>query len=112
MHIYQEGNKVIIAEGKSAVWVEPWGRNSIRVRMTAQPAMDGNDWALTEPVEETMPEITFETVDVTDPWYQGEEWAKYHQTGTQARMVNGKITGATATGSTVIAYRCGWTAEN
>lgn len=92
MHIYQEGNKVIIAEGKSAVWVEPWGRNSIRVRMTAQPAMDGNDWALTEPVEETMPEITFETVDVTDPWYQGEEWAKYHQTGTQARMVNGKIT--------------------
>lgn len=92
MHIYQEGNKVIIAEGKSAVWVEPWGRNSIRVRMTAQPAMDGNDWALTEPVEETTPEITFETVDVTDPWYQGEEWAKYHQTGTQARMVNGKIT--------------------
>lgn len=92
MHIYQEGNKVIIAEGKSAVWVEPWGRNSIRVRMTAQPAMDGHDWALTEPVEETTPEITFETVDVTDPWYQGEEWAKYHQTGTQARMVNGKIT--------------------
>jgi len=92
MHMYQEGNKIIIAEGKSAVWVEPWGRNSIRVRMTAQPGMDGNDWALTEQVEEVDPEVVFETVDVTDPWYQGEEWAKYHQTATQARMVNGKIT--------------------
>lgn len=92
MHMYQEGNKIVIAEGKSAVWVEPWGRNSIRVRMTAQPGMDGNDWALTEQVEEVDPEVVFETVDVTDPWYQGEEWAKYHQTGTQARMVNGKIT--------------------
>lgn len=92
MRIYQEENKIVIAEGKSQVWVEPWGRNSVRVRMTAQPVMDGNDWALTEPVEEVTPEITFETVDVTDPWYQGEEWAKYHQTGTRVTMVNGKIT--------------------
>jgi len=92
MHIYQEGNRIVIAEGKSQVWVEPWGRNSVRVRMTAQPVMDGNDWALTEPVEEVAPDITFETIDVTDPWYQGEEWAKYHQTGTQVTMVNGKLT--------------------
>ncbi len=92
MHMYQEGNKLIIAEGKTQVWVEPWGRNSVRVRMTAQPVMDGNDWALTEQTEAVTPEITFETVDVTDPWYQGEEWEKYHQTGTQARLVNGKIT--------------------
>ena len=92
MHIYQEGSRIIIAEGKSSVWVEPWGRNSVRVRMTAQPVMDGNDWALTEPVEEVTPEITFETIDVTDPWYRGEEWAKYHQTGTQAKLVNGKLT--------------------
>lgn len=92
MRIYQEENKIVIAEGKSQVWVESWGRNSVRVRMTAQPVMDGNDWALTEPVEEVMPEITFETVDVTEPWYQGEEWAKYHQTGTRVTMINGKIT--------------------
>jgi len=90
--MYQEGNKLIIAEGKTQVWVEPWGRNSVRVRMTAQPEMDGNDWALTEQTEAVTPEITFEAVDVTDPWYQGEEWEKYHQTGTQARLVNGKIT--------------------
>ncbi|MGN0425184.1 MAG: TIM-barrel domain-containing protein [Acetatifactor sp.] len=92
MHIYQENNRIIIGDGKSSVWVEPWGRNSIRVRMTAVPQMDDNDWALTEPVEEVTPEITFETRDVTDPWYQGEEWAKYHRTGTFVTLVNGKIT--------------------
>ena len=92
MHIYQEKNRIIIGDGKSSVWVEPWGKNSIRVRMTAVPQMDDNDWALTEPVEEVTPQITFETKDVTDPWYQGEEWAKYHRTGTFVTLVNGKIT--------------------
>lgn len=92
MHVYQEGNKIVIAQGKTFVWVEPWGRNSVRVRMTAQPQMDGNDWALTELPEPVTPEISFEEVDVTDPWYQGEEWSKYHQKGTRATLRNGKVT--------------------
>ena len=92
MHIYQEENRLIIADGKTQVWIEPWGENSLRVRMTGVPQMDTNDWALTEPVAETKPEITFETIDVTDPWYRGEEYAGYHQTGVQAKLVNGKIT--------------------
>ena len=92
MRIYQEENKLVIAQGKSAVWVEPWGRNSIRVRMTAEPKMDQNDWALTEKPERIEPEISFEEIDVTDPWYRGEEWSKYHQKGIQATLKNGKIT--------------------
>ena len=92
MHIYQEEKKVIIAEGKKQVWIEPWGENSFRVRMTAEPKMDENDWALTEKVPEVPAKISFETVDVTDPWYQGEEYSQYHQTGTQVTIVNGKIT--------------------
>ena len=92
MHIYQEENKIIIAEGKSQVWIEAWGANSLRVRMTALPKMDENDWALTEKMESVEPQITFETIDVTDPWYKGEEYAKYHQTATQAQITNGKIT--------------------
>ena len=92
MHIYQEEKKVIIAEGKKQVWIEPWGKNSFRVRMTAEPKMDENDWALTEKVPEVPVKISFETVDVTDPWYQGEEYSRYHQTGTQVTIVNGKIT--------------------
>lgn len=92
MHIYQENNRLIIADGKYQTWIEPWGVNSLRVRMTGQPVMDANDWALTEKMEDVPAEILFETIDVTDPWYRGDEWAKYHQTGTQAKLVNGKIT--------------------
>lgn len=91
MHIYQENNRLIIADGKYQTWIEPWGANSLRVRMTGQPVMDANDWALTEKMEDVPAEISFETIDVTDPWYRGDEWAKYHQTGTQAKLVNGKI---------------------
>ena len=92
MHIYQENNRLIIADGKYQTWIEPWGANSLRVRMTGQPVMDANDWALTEKMEDVPAEISFETIDVTDPWYRGDEWAKYHQTGMQAKLVNGKIT--------------------
>ncbi len=92
MHMEQENNRLIIREGNSQVWIEPWGKNSLRVRMTREPQMDVNDWALTEPVEETDSHIEFEEIDVTDPWYAGEEYAKYHQTGTTAKLVNGKIT--------------------
>lgn len=73
MRIYQEEDKLMIAEGKSKVVIEPWGANSLRVRMTAEPKMDENDWALTEKVEKVPIEISFETIDVTDPWYKGEK---------------------------------------
>lgn len=68
------------------------GVNSLRVRMSAVPQMDTNDWALTEKMEDVTPQITFEEIDVTDPWYKGAEYAKYHQTATQASITNGKIT--------------------
>ncbi len=29
---------------------------------------------------------------MTAPWYKSEEYAKYHQKGIQATLVNGKIT--------------------
>lgn len=92
MRIYQEENRMIIAAGNSRVWIEPWGTDSVRVRMTAQPQMDENDWALTEKPAPVTPKITFEIVDVTDPWYRGKEWEKYHQQGVQAKLVNGKLT--------------------
>ena len=91
MHMKQDGRRLILAEGNAQVWIEPWGENSLRVRMTADPVMDRNDWALTEPVPETDSAITFETIDVTDPWYRGEEWPQYHQTAQVATLTNGKI---------------------
>ncbi len=90
--IYSENNKLIIKNGNSQVWIEPWGENSLRVRMTVAPEMDSHDWALCEPVKECTAEFRTETVDTTDPWYKGEEFAHYHQTGVNHYMTNGKIT--------------------
>lgn len=92
MHFEQDGDRLIIREGISQVWIEPWGPNSLRVRMSKEAQMDANDWALEEKMPKTDVTITYEEIDVTDPWYQTPEYAKYHQTGTQATLVNGKIT--------------------
>lgn len=92
MHFEQDGDRLIIREGSSQVWIEPWGPNSLRVRMTKEAQMDANDWALEEKMPKTDVTITYEEIDVTDPWYQTPEYEKYHQTGTQVTLVNGKIT--------------------
>ena len=72
MHLEQDGKKLLILDGTSRVIIEPWGVNSLRVRMTREVHMDDNNWALTEPVEDTEPQISFEEIDVTDPWYRSE----------------------------------------
>ena len=43
MRVAQEGNKLIISSGISRVFIEPWGKNSLRVRMTGEPVMDDQD---------------------------------------------------------------------
>lgn len=92
MTVRQEGNRLVIGNRASQVWIEAWGKNSVRVRMTCEPKMDENDWALTEKVEECIPEITVKELDITDPWYRGEEWSKYHMMGKEYTLVNGKLT--------------------
>ncbi len=92
MRLYEENNTLVIANGVSKVVIEPWGINSLRVRMTREAKMDANDWALEIPQPFLKAEIAFETVDVTDPWYKGEEYAQYHQSATQASITNGNIT--------------------
>ena len=92
MRVWQENNRLVIGDGKYTLWIDPWGRNSFRVRMTGEAVMDSNDWALCEEVEQCTPDITCEEVDTTDPWYKGEEYRRYHQTGKIYRMTNGKLT--------------------
>lgn len=92
MRLFQEGNRLVIAEGQTKVWIEPWGANSLRVRMTAEPKMDENDWALTEEVGVCTPIIEFKEIDVTDPWYKEESYKQYHMKATEASITNGKIT--------------------
>ncbi|MBR6405573.1 MAG: family 31 glucosidase [Lachnospiraceae bacterium] len=92
MRITTENGRIILRYGVNTLSIEPWGRDSIRVQMSAEPVPDKRDWALSEPVPEIVPEITTTEVDMTDPWYRSEEWARYHMKGTQYRLTNGKIT--------------------
>ena len=97
MRVEQQNHRLIIHDGRSECWIDPWGKDSLRVRMSAEPGMDDHDWALTEPVEATNVVIRSEVIDTTDPWYKGKEWAKYHQTGTEWTLTNGKITAKIST---------------
>ena len=92
MYITQSENRLVLHSGASQLWLEPWGKDGVRVRMTMENEMDGRDWALTEPVEAGEVSIRCEEVDTTDPWYRGEEWAKYHQKGQVWHLTNGRIT--------------------
>ena len=92
MRVYEENNRFVIADGTLTLWLEPWGENSFRVRMTKEAQMDAHDWALTEEVKMCPLQVECKEVDTTDPWYKGEEFAKYHQTGKVYTVKNGKIT--------------------
>ena len=92
MRIEQQNNRLIIYSGVTQLWIEPWGPDSVRVRMTNEPEMDAHDWALTEKMPEITPVITMEEIDTTDPWYRPEEYAHYHQTGKEYALTHGKLT--------------------
>jgi hypothetical protein len=40
MRVFEEEGRLVIAAGVQQVWIEAWGLNSLRGRMTAQPRMD------------------------------------------------------------------------
>jgi alpha-D-xyloside xylohydrolase len=65
-----EGNRLIRSYNHETLWIEPWGKNSLRIRSTVGPEMEENDWALLKP--ETC------TAAITD----GKE---------KTRITNGKI---------------------
>ena len=92
MRIVQEGSRLAIYGGSTQLWIDPWGTDGVRVRMTSEPQMDPNDWALSEPVEALTPAISWEEIDTTDPWYKSEEYAHYHSTGRVWTFANGKLT--------------------
>lgn len=91
MPIHVEGKRIVIRRGINCLWIDPWGKDGARVRMTGEAQMDSNEWALSEPHEENNVTITEKEVDMTEPWYKGEEWSQFHQTGRCYEMVNGKL---------------------
>ena len=53
----QVGNRLTIRNDSEQVWIEPWGKNSLRVRATHMLNMPEDAWALL-PVPDAAPEIT------------------------------------------------------
>lgn len=47
--ITKQGNKLIREYDSEVLWIEPWGKNSLRVRATKNAEMTAQDWALLEP---------------------------------------------------------------
>lgn len=92
MNYYKESNRLVLKDGSATLWLEPWGKNSFRVRMTKEPVMDPQDWALTQPVPTITPDVVFKTVDMTEPFYHTPKEREAHkQTGTKVTVTNGKI---------------------
>ena len=89
MKVERKNNRLVLSDGGTELWIDPWGVNGVRVRMTAFPGMDGHDWALTEQVETPEPVITVTEVDVSDPWLPADQ---PRQMGVAASLTNGKLT--------------------
>ena len=104
----KENNRLIIKDWSGTVWIEPWGKDSVRVRMTADRKMDDNDWALggeslplgctsLQPTPSSggprnAPDCAIEILDVdtTFPWaehFPGVE----KTTGQIATLTNGRL---------------------
>ena len=61
--ICQDGKALLYCFDNEIVRIEPWGKNALRVRATYNTCINDNNWALTEPVEETESCVT----TYTDP---------------------------------------------
>lgn len=91
MILRQVGCRLVMRNNDEELWIEPWGKNSLRVRMTKEATMNQEDWALTEEVSSEEPRIEIESVELVEPWYHGEERKKHIRHLKQASITNGKI---------------------
>ncbi len=49
----RQGHRLVREYESEILWIEPWGRDSLRVRATHRSAMSGEDWALLKPESST-----------------------------------------------------------
>ena len=87
---FQTENGVLIAQANGeTLRIEPWGKDSLRVRATMLPGFFGKDWALTEVPEKT--EAKAEQFEVDHLEIDGSMGKR-----TSASITNGKIRGRAA----------------
>ncbi len=93
--MYSEENGMLIAkEGNTSIFIQPWGKNSLRVQMTKERIIDENTWALSEPWSGTeLSSVTIEKAAVTAPWHKHYPGAESKtETFWTASITNGNIT--------------------
>lgn len=92
MKFTQIKNRLVGKSGSETLWIEPWGENSLRVRMTREAVMDSNDWALMDEPKQTDSKICIDTVELLEPWIPEEQMSDYKQLRECATISNGQIT--------------------
>ncbi|MFA6937238.1 MAG: TIM-barrel domain-containing protein [Treponema sp.] len=92
MQLFEEENRLVLQRGVEKLYIESWGKNSLRVRMTREAEMDKNDWALCVKHETPKADIKFTEVDTTEPWWYGKEKEAHKSSAKEASITNGDIT--------------------
>ncbi len=92
MKITSMGNRLIMKQGREMLWIEPWGKDGLRVRASRQAEMDKMDWALDLIPEEKKASILIEDVSLVEPWIPEKEKADRSVTSQKASITNGRIT--------------------
>lgn len=62
----QDNNTLVFRFDAEQLWVQPWGKNALRVRATHTASMPDEDWALTEPLSESSSSSSSTKIDITD----------------------------------------------
>lgn len=91
MKLSKQGTRLVGRMGSETLWLDPWGENGIRVRVTREANMDPNDWALDDEIIATNSEIIIEEVTLVEPWLSEEEKKKNSITAKVGRLINGDM---------------------
>ncbi len=100
MQIIQDHGALVCRRQGETLRIEPWGRDSLRVRATMFPDLQHQDWALTETPE--IPETVIETA--TEPWREGDGSISQYP---YAVITNGRISAKVNKSGVVTIFRDG-----
>ena len=84
MQFIQDHGALVCRRQGETLRIEPWGKDSLRVRATMYPRFQGQDWALTEQPEAAEAEIAVGT----EPWREGDGSISRNPC---AQITNGRI---------------------
>ncbi len=93
MYFEELSDRLVIRESGTTMYLLPWGKDAFRFQMTKEASMNSEDFALRHKPEGGQLEVTFESVDMTEPFYHTpEEREENASLGTRVTVKNGKIT--------------------